>query len=790
MINAGKLLLIIFCLFFANAGALAQQIRLTVSVKEATGKQALNANVFLDSVRHLAPSRGFFFIQTTPGPHQIRITHLGFRTLSSDIVLSADTTLSFLMEQEFRDINEVSVISRRPDQNVKSVEIGKQSISINTLIKLPAVLGELDILRGLQMLPGVTSVGEGSNGLNIRGGNVDQNMMLLDGAPIYNPTHLFGLFSAIPQESIQSIDLYKGGIPSRFGGRISSVIDIAMKDPDLSSFRLDGGLGIVSSRLAADIPLVKDKMGIIIAGRASFNDFMLKWTENLKQKRASFFEGTVKYLWKINRNNTVTYSLYGTDDFIRLDNLSLNSEGSNAANTDIAYHNINHSFKWSHAFSSRFSSQVTYVSTDYRPTLTSPELTKTVSVENGIQYRRGGVNLLFNPNEKQQYEAGIQAIHYRLSPGTRKENGAEILRLPDENSLEYAAYAESNLELSSKLSANIGLRASLFQNLGASVIRFYKPGESITEDSFLEEKLIPRGEKYHSYRGLEPRLGIRYMLNESSSLKFGYNLMRQYIQIITNTTTPLPISRWKTSDHLLRPQVSNLVSLGYYRNFMDNLLEFSSEIYYRHTDHATDIRPGSDFLLKDFVETDLIQGINRSYGMELMLAKKQGRHNGWVNYTYSRTQNRVRGYSSEDEINQGHWYPSNFDKPHSFNASYTYDHTKTHTFALIFTFSSGRPYSKPEGLVVLEGKPYPIYLNRNLARIPAYHRLDFSWTIRNPSLREKKFKGTWNFTLYNLYWHKNVYSVYFQNRQGGLAAYKLSVFASIIPSLSYSFKFN
>jgi hypothetical protein len=414
-----------------------------------------------------------------------------------------------------------------------------------------------------------------------------------------------------------------------------------------------------------------------------------------------------------------------------------------------------------------------------------------VKIVSGIKYKQLKSNLNYITG-KHKVEAGLSGIYYNINPGELlpgESKRVNASKTPLENSLEMAAHIEDEFEISPKLTISGGLRYSHYLSLGAAAVRVY---ENNTRDelSIKDTLFFKQNEVMKSYGGFEPRIGIQYSLSERSSLKLGYNLMRQYIQVVTNTTTPLPTARWKTSDLHIRPQVGSLLAGGYFHNFENNVYEFNVEAYLRQTQNVTDYKPGADFLLNAHPETELLQGKNKSYGLELMLSKKKGELTGWLNYTYSRSFNQVsEGAFFDQQINFGNWYPTNYDRPHALNAAIVINQGKHHDFSFNFTYSSGRPYTVPKGIITFQDLPYPFYDNRNNGRIPDYHRLDFAWNIYQPSMKDKHWKGNWTFTIYNIYGRGNAYSVFLRTEGATIKPYKLTVFGSPIPSLSYNFKF-
>jgi hypothetical protein len=667
-------------------------------------------------------------------------------------------------------------------------------LSIKTLRKLPAAIGEVDILRGLQMLPGVTSVGEASNGVNIRGGTTDQNLLLLDDIPIFNPTHMFGLFTAFPSEAASSVEVYKGNTPARFGGRAASVMDVTLQQPSLDKFKVSGGISFVSNRIAVETPIIKDKLAIMVSGRASYNDFLLPIVSpKLKDIKANFADLVTKIFWRVNSKNTITASGYYSKDFFQTKLLG-GIGAINATSTQYDYRSKSFSARWFYAISNRLNLQTTIVSADYVPKTLLPELNSDnkVVLLSGIQYKQVKSNLNYS-TEKHRIEVGVSATRYNIDPGQLipgTSRSVLSIQTPKEHSLETAIHAEDEIALSPKATVSIGARYSQFFALGPGNVQTYAPGEPRDAFSARDTITYGNGKIMKSYGGLEPRLGIKYSLNPSTSIKLGYNLMRQYMQVVTNTTTPLPTSRWKTSDLHIKPQVSSLLSGGLFHNLPGNIYEFSLEAYYRLTNNIIDYKPGADFLLDGYPETQLLQGKNRSYGLEVMFSKKKGEATGWINYTYSRSQNKVsEGTGFGEQINFGNWYAANYDRPHSFNASVIINQGTHHDFSFNFSYSTGRPYTLPEGFIVYQGRSYPYYGVRNNARLPDYHRLDFAWNIYQPGMKDKRFKSHFTFTIFNVYGKKNAYSVFVRSQGTAVSTYKLVVFGAPIVSLSYNFKF-
>lgn len=784
--------------FLCSIAASAQvNYRFSGYIKDTLdGKPLPKASINIDFGKFggVTDDKGRFDLSLPSGEHAITIKFVGYRPFREVIYLRGDITRQYFLRLVENELEEVIVSSKGAESNIQRPLLGVSQLSIKTLRKLPAAVGEIDILRGLQMLPGVTSVGEASNGVNIRGGTTDQNLLLLDDIPIFNPTHMFGLFTAFPSEAASSVEVYKGSTPARFGGRAASVMDVALQQPSLDKFKMSGGISFVSNRLTLDVPIIKEKLGVMISGRASYNDFLLPVVSpKLNDIKANFADLVAKVFWRINTKNTFTASGYYSKDFFQTK--LLGAIGAiNATSTQYDYRSNSFSARWFYAISNKLNLQTTVVSADYVPKTLLPELNSDNKVEllSGIKYQQAKTNLNYSI-AKQNIEVGISGTRYEIDPGQLLPGTSKSvlsIKTPKEYSLETAIYAEDEISLSSRATVSVGVRYSQFYALGPGTVQTYVDGEP--RDTFSARDTINygKGKIMQSYGGFEPRLGMKYSLNEQTSLKLGYNLMRQYMQVVTNTTTPLPTSRWKTSDLHIKPQVSTLLSGGIFHNLKGNIYEFSLEAYYRLTSNIIDYKPGADFLLSSYPETQLLQGKNRSYGLEVMFSKKKGETTGWINYTYSRSMNKVNeGSGFGEQINFGNWYAANYDRPHSFNASVIFNQGTHHDFSFNFSYSTGRPYTLPEGFIVYQGRSYPFYGVRNNARLPDYHRLDFAWNIYQPGMKDKRFKSHFTFTVFNLYGKKNAYSVFVRSTGTSISSYKLVVFGAPIPSLSYNFKF-
>jgi len=791
---------IVAFLFLISFCALSQGVTITGTVKDSTTQTPLEgASVIIDYRKNLSATRtdekGNFSISMSSEDHVVMVRHVGYESFKAYIKAGTEKIhFDILLPTTSSQLEEVIITSKGFDQTVRAPILGALQINIRTLEKLPSAFGELDILRSIQMLPGVSSVGEASNGVNIRGGTTDQTLILLDDTPIFNPTHMFGLFSVIPPNAVNNLEMYKGNVPARFGGRAASVLDISMKNPNLERLKLSGGISLISNRLLIDAPVIKGKLGIYVAGRGAFNDYILpKLDKKLSDIRAKFGELSTKIFWKINDKNTFTAMGYYSNDYFKT---NLLTSLPNVVGTTTFYKHVttNAMARWLHVISPKLNLQTTAVYANYAPVIGTTEKQSGIVVElpSSVSQKQIKSNLNYQLT-KHKIETGLIGTRYEIKPGTLQPNGStsvNYIATPSEHANEIAWYVDDEINFSQKLAFSLGLRYSYFMSLGSANVRTYLPGQPRDDFSVVDSVRYGKGQIIKGYGGFEPRLGIRYALREGMSVKFGYNLMRQYIQVISNTATPIPTSRWKTSDTHIKPQISNLYTAGYFQSFRDNIFEISFEAYYRLTKNIIDYKPGADFLLQKYPETQLVQGNNRSYGLEFMLTKKKGNLKGWANYTYSRSLNRVQKDAALIElVNHGDWYPANYDKPHSFNASLDITVDSHNSFGFTFVYSTGRPFTEPLGFINYQNNSYPFYDQRNNKRIPDYHRLDFAWNIYNPSMKDRRWQGHWTFSVYNLYGRKNAYSVFFKTENKVTKSYQLNIFAAPIPTISYNFVF-
>ena len=791
--------------FFAvlfSFSVVGQEYVLTLSISDLDTKDPLSSvTVLLDpcSCGGITNPSGIFSKRLKADTYTLSIEYLGYRKEIRTVVLDKNTNLSITMETEEEQLSEIIVLAQKRNQNVESTQMGVFELNARDLIKIPTALGEFDVLRSITLLAGVNNTGDISNGVSIRGGSLDQNLMLYESAPVFNPTHLFGLFSVFTPDVISGVNIYQANIPAKYGGRIASVVDIKVKSPYTDKFKLEGGVGVISSRLSLSTPIIKDKLMLLAGGRIGFTDFLFPLLiPRLKNTKANFKDSTVKLLYLPNENNQLTYTHFFSQDFYQLDLIS-SIENIVSSSNQYDFGTSNHTLRWLHSFDNETNLVGTFVHSNYLPQNLFPEIesTNVIRFESQIQYTSAQFEYKDDRNEDLNYYAGLQLNQYGINPGSLNPgSGNSIIPvdLEDEKSRELSFYANLNWNPSERLSISSGLRFTNFSLLGP-----FRQGQYTENGIFEGVKDFLKNETVVNYSRPEPRIGINYKLGEDSALKASYARIYQYIQNIYNTSTPLPTSRWKMSDTFIQPQKNDTYGLGLYKNFPNLGLEISSEGYYRITENNLTYKPGADFFLSQFLEQEVTQAEGNSYGVEMSIRKNKGKVNGFINYTWSRSLLKTNELALKNRINNNNWYPSDFDRPHTVNATVNFEGDAYNAFSFNFTGQTGRPYTVANGVYNQENVTIPIFLSRNNGRLPVYHRLDFSWKIAYRKDPNKRFQGDWTLTVYNLYGRRNPFNVYYTQRNGAqdgdvfggspLGAYELSVLRGSLVSIAYNFKF-
>jgi len=644
-------------------------------------------------------------------------------------------------------------------------------------------------LKSILTLPGVTNAGEGQSGFNVRGGAVDQNLILLDEATIYNSSHLFGFFSVFNADAIKDLKLYKGGIPARFGGRVASVLDIYQKEGNSKEFHVNGGIGLISSRILAEGPIVKDKGSFLIGGRSSYAHLFLKLTDN--QNSAYFYDLNTKLSYKINDNNNVYLSGYFGRDVFSLNESFVNTYGNSVLN-----------FRWNHLFSDKLFSNASLIYSDYYYGLKLDFIG--FNWDSGIKNYNFKYDFKHYLTDKAKLTYGINTVYYDFNPGkiepTDSNSGINPDQLDKKYAFEPALYIDAEQTLSEKLSINYGLRYSMFYRLGSQEINIYENNQAVNYDSDLKiyEKATPIGTKKYgsnetiaSFDNLEPRIALSYSIDYKQSIKMSYNRMTQYLHLISNTQSPTPLDVWAPSDDFLKPQILDQYAIGYFRNFANGKYTFEVESFYKDIKNRLDYIDGADLIANNAIEQVVLAGKSRAYGLEILAKKNEGKLSGWISYTLSRSEQQTPGRTADEiGINNGDWYKTGWDKTHNLSVTGIYELNDKWSFGSIFSLQTGQPVTYPNGQYQYLGITVPSFSERNSNNLPTYHRLDISATMTPRNNEGKKVKGEWVFGIYNLYSRKNAASISFRQNQdsGNNEAVRLSIFG-IVPSVTYNFKF-
>ena len=732
---------------------------------------------------------GYYSIKLPQGVYEIQISYIGYQSVNKTIELNSDRKLDFELTESSENLEEVVISGKNENLNIRKPEMSVNKLSINTIQKLPVVFGEVDVVKSLLLLPGVSNAGEGSSGFNVRGGAVDQNLILLDEATIYNSSHLFGLFSVFNPDAIKDLKLYKGGIPAEYGGRVSSVLDIYQRDGNSKEFKMQGGIGAISSRLLAEGPIVKDKGSFLVGARSSYAHLFLKLTDN--ENSAYFYDLNTKLSYSLNdRNKLLLSGYFGRDVF----NISQNFENT--------YGNAVFNLRWNHIFSDNIFTNLSVIYSDYYYGLNLNFV--------GFNWDSGIKNLNikydFNHyiNDRLQLKYGIQNTYYEFNPGEiepiDEDSGINYFKLINKYALENAFYISSEHKLSEKLSAEYGLRLSNFFRLGQDEVNTYENDNPVEYDAdrdiyreadILESSESSRSEVLKTFTNLEPRLALAYAFNDEQSVKLSYNRMVQYLHLISNTSSPTPLDVWAPSGKYIDPQILDQYAVGYFQNFKDAEYSLEIESFYKQIDNRIDYIDGANLIANNAIERVVLSGESRAYGLEVLLRKNSGRLTGWLGYTLSRSEQRTPGRNpSEPGINNGDWYNTNYDKTHDLSITSSYDLSEKWQLNANFIFQTGLATTYPNAQYEYEGITIPVYGERNGERLPSYHRLDLSATFNPSKGKNKKIESYWNFGIYNVYNRQNAYSISFRENSdtGENEAVRLSLFG-IIPSITYNFKF-
>lgn len=779
--------------------AVAQEQTFTVSgyiTDSENGESIIGATVYVPELEKGAVTNiyGFYSLSLPRGEYALRYSYLGYQMQPQTVSFDQNRTMDVELRPEALEMEEVVVTAERMDKNVTEVKMSTERLEIKQIKNIPALLGEVDIIRGVQLLPGVQSAGEGTTGVLVRGGSADQTLIQMDEATVFNPSHFMGFFSVFNPDAIKDLEVYKGGIPAKYGGRLSSIMDVRMKEGNKKKFGASGGIGLISSRLTVEAPIVKDKSSFILSGRRTYADMFAKLSRDtsVRKNKLFFYDLNAKVNYTINENNQIFLSGYFGRDVFDFDD-AFRLEWGNQTGT----------IRWNHLFNNRLflNTTVLYSKFDYLINIEDPA--ESFNWTSQLQEYSGKLDFTYFANPNNQIDFGATVIYHKFSPAKitpLKKSLIGEFKLDEQYALEHAWYIGNKEKISDKLSLEYGVRYSLFQNFGEADIYQYRDPNNRRREDIIDTVRYESRELINYNGGFEPRFGARYLINETSSVKASYNRTRQYMQIASNSTAGLPIDRWIPSDSYIKPQIADQVAVGYFRNLKENMFEVSVEGYYKWMQNQIDFKDGAELLLSQNIETEILSGKAWSYGAELLVKKNQGRTTGWVGYTLSRTRRQVPG------INGGKAYSPRYDRTHDISVVVSHELTDRITLSGNWIFTTGSAVSSPKGKYQYEGHSVAYYdpLDRNGSRMPNYHRMDLSLNIESKKNKTRRWQSSWNFSLYNAYAKKNPWSIQYKDVINGdpniepgdnvtvqTKEFKpvSTILFQIVPSVTYNFRF-
>jgi len=769
-----------------STGEKPGSVTLTGVVRDASeGEGIPSVVVYVDKLKSGAMTNnvGFYSISLPPGQYRIEYRMIGRKQASRNVLIYSDGSLDVSLIESPGQLNEV-IVSANRENNVRNTRIGIEKINVKMLKQIPLGLGEADLLKSSLMLPGIQTVGEASSGFNVRGGSTDQNLVLLNYAPIINASHFFGFFSSFNSDLISDVTLFKSGMPAKYGGRLSSVMEIIPVEGNPDRIKVSGGISPVSGRIMIEGPLVKDKVRFVLGTRTTYSDWLLGMLNDFKLKNstAGFYDIQGSVSADFNEKNSMSLSGYYSND--RFD--YYRESGFN-------YGNMAATLKWRHSFGRRLSAQFFAIMSNYNYKLVSKaDSTEYHNLYYDLNQKIARADFTFNSSPTNKMEFGVDATAYSLSPGRREPFGDYTVitasELQKEQALEPSLYLSDEYEITPRISVSAGIRGTFYTNFGpGSEFRYYDNLPRTTE-SISDTVTYARNKIVNQYPGLDFRFSSRFILTPKSSLKIGAQRAFQYLHMISNTTSMSPVDIWKLSDTYIKPQRGDQVSAGYYINFDRKAIETSVEAYYKWLKNTLDYKGGAELLMNDHLETDIINGDGKAYGVELMMKKQSGSITGWVSYTYSRVFMRVDGRFEEEKVNSGNYFPANYDKPHDLKVVINAKASRRFNLTSNFVYSTGRPITYPVAFYDFYNSNHVYYSKRNDYRIPYYMRLDLSTTV-NGNLKAKKLNhSSLTATVYNALGRKNPYSIYFKNENGAVNGYRMSIFARPVYMLTYNFR--
>ncbi len=747
----------LLCLFIIQAGRAQNEPQYTLSgyIKDSSsGEELLYANVLEPTTSAGATTNlyGFYSLTLPAGQYELTFTYLGFQPLTRAITLSADTELNVELTPSSAILQEVVVTDKAANESVKQVAMSRIALPIEDIKKMPSLMGEPDVIKTIQTLPGVTSAGEGTSAFFVRGGSADQNLVLLDEAPVYDVSHLFGLFSVFNADIIKNAELYKGGIPSKYGGRLSSLLEVTTRDGNAKQFSGSGGIGILAAKGTIEGPIVKDKASFILAGRRSYADLYTRNSEQLDGTAVIFHDLNAKVNWKASNKDRFFLSAYSGRDIWQFDDAFQMDWG-----------NTTTSFRWNHLFSERLFSNLTLIYSDFDYALQDKD--EVQGFEWVANQREASLkqDMTFFLNPDITLKFGYQGIYRRFTPGTITPNGDdsiyETTEMQKQFALDHALYAGAEHQVSDRLSLEYGVRYSLFQNIGEGTVYDYAEPGNNGNIEIVDSTVYGNFDIIKSFQNPEPRFGARFMIDDRQSLKLSYNRMVQYVHLVSNSTVPIPFATWSPSSPYLDPQRADQLAVGYFRNLQDNTYEFSAEAYYKKSTDVTDFVDNAQLFFNPHIVTEFRQGESEAYGLELFLRKNKGSLRGFVSYTWSKAEMDVPGLNADQP------FPANHDRRHNLNVAMNYDINNRWNVGANFTYATGRPITLPVGQYEFDGYLANYYSERNGYRLPDFHRLDLSATYEPKKNEGRRWNNSFSFGVYNAYNRKNPWTIYTQTKQ-------------------------
>lgn len=728
---------------------------------------------------------GHYSLALKPGVHVLNVSFIDYENKVIDLVIYEDGELNLEMEKMPFLLDEV-IVQDKMTKELTTSRIGQIQLTMSELKRSPGMMGEVDLIKQVQSLPGVTTVGEAATGFNVRGGSVDQNLILYDGLPVFNSAHAFGFVSAFNSEAIRNVSFYHGGIPAEYGGRVSSVLDIQSKDGNNEKWNGNAGIGMITSNFMINGPLQKEKTSMSASFRSTYSDWLVHSIRtdyaDLRNSTVFFYDGALKLTHLISNRTKLSFSGYSSRDSFRL-----------MGDTTYQWNTLQGSARLDHQFSGKLNGEFIVGRTSYgysvlnNDYVTASKLSyriNTTMLKAGFNYQEG----------KHKINFGWQLMHYGFNPGTLKPTSpistAKDFAMDKQYSVENAFYASDDWAFNDRIFLEAGLRLPVFVSFGTASVNLYQEGTPREITNLYDTLHFSRGERIKAYFGLEPRLSFRWAASPTSSIKLGYHHLYQFLHLVTNTTAVTPLDIWKPSGYYFKPQQADQISLGYFKDFSKKKYGASAEVFYKSMKNILDFKDGAQLILNTHLETDLLQGKGHSYGIETYIARNTGRLTGSLNYTYSRTFRLVAGPTASESINSGKQYPANFDQPHIVNFAWKYNITRRVFFTGNFTYRTGRPVTIPLSAFAFENTTIAYFSARNQYRIPDYHRLDAALVVEGNNKRKKLVEGTWVFSVYNVYGRKNPYTVFFRSLENGIPKpYQLSIIGTVFPSISYNIKF-